>query len=77
VSSHAGEVKRLWTASLNGTLPPYFVVQYLLFSGVYLVGNVNPERVDFKWALLGSYITLLLLMTESGNYLICLPKQGR
>ena len=42
----------------------------LLFSGVYLVGNVNPERVDSKWALLGSYITLLLLMTESGNYLI-------
>ena len=37
---------------------------------MYLVGNVRPERVNFQWALLGSYITIPILTMESGNNLV-------
>ena len=37
---------------------------------MYLVGNVDPERVDFQWAVLGSYILVPMLMMDSGNNLV-------
>ena len=42
----------------------------LLFSGVYLVGNVDSERVDFKWPLFGSYIAIPMLTMDSENNLV-------
>ena len=37
---------------------------------MYLVGNVDPERVDFQWPVLGSYITIPMLPMNSGNNLV-------
>lgn len=38
--------------------------------GVYLVGNVEPEKVYFQWALLGAYISIPMLTIDSGNNLV-------
>jgi len=43
---------------------------FFLFSGVYLVGNVNPERVDFQWAAFGSCITIPMPTVDSENNLV-------
>lgn len=43
---------------------------YFLLAGVHLVGNVNPEKANFQWALLGAYISIPMLTLDSGNNLV-------
>ncbi|XP_076089334.1 dnaJ homolog subfamily C member 22-like [Mytilus galloprovincialis] len=50
---------------LSIIVPPFAVA-----IGVHLVGNVNPEKVSFQWALLGAYISFPMLTIDSGNNLV-------
>ena len=38
---------------------PDWVFDFMPLRGGYLIGNVSPARMDFRWFLLGNCITIL------------------